>query len=114
MLQGGPADSSTAQVHVVVLHPPQPPSGLILRCSRPPPAAADPCTHVACCRPSPRFSPRSPAVQYNDNSVGNPGVPPTPEEVQLYLINLTGKTIPAGTQMPFKVAVFTLGNPSST
>ncbi len=58
--------------------------------------------------------PPSRPVQYSDNSLGAPGTPATPEEVQLYVINLTGTTIPAGQAMPLTVAVLTLSNPTST
>ena len=50
-------------------------------------------------------------LQYNDNTWGSSGVPATPNELQLYLINLTGATIPAWRDMPFTVAVATLANP---
>ncbi len=52
-----------------------------------------------------------PRLQYNENNNGSPGVPATQEEVQLYLINLTGATIPRGKDMNFKLAVGTLSNP---
>lgn len=50
-------------------------------------------------------------LQFADNSRGNPGVPATPNEIQLYLINLTGGTIQAGTEAPFSISVGTLANP---
>lgn len=63
----------------------------------------------------PRSQPHPPALpppQYTDNTNGAPGVPATLNELQLYVINLTGGTIRAGTDMWLTLSIGTLNNPS--
>lgn len=65
-------------------------------------------SHTPACSPS-RSPPPPQAV---DNSKGPGGSPGVTDELQLALINLTGRTIPAGTtNVFFNLAVATLGSP---
>ncbi len=69
------------------------------------------CASIHTRQHAPRHGP-PPLPQAVDNSKGPGGSPGVTDELQLALINLTGRTIPAGTtNVFFNLAVATLGSP---